>query len=326
MSIAEKQLLVDNVLTNMASELTGTQLIALRQCLSDQMESFTIEQAKTEYNESEDYLGAFISAKQIEGRSPKTIERYEYIIMKLMSAVGVPTKHISVYHLRNYLADMKERGLADRTLEGMRSVFSSYFGWLQKEGLITKNPCANLGPIKYMKKVRLPFSDVELHKIKEQCRSKRDIAIVHFLLSTGCRISEVCSLNRDRIDFDKKECVVLGKGNKERTVYIDNVTALILQRYLDDRKDKSEALFAGKGTDRLKPGGVRKLLNGIGDRAGVENVHPHRFRRTLATNLINRGMTIQEVANILGHENINTTMTYVFVDQANVHNSYERYT
>ena len=220
---------------------------------------------------------------------------------------------------------MKDRGLSDRTLEGIRSVFSSYFGWLQKEGLITKNPCANLGPIKYMKKVRLPFSDVELHKIKEACKSKRDLAIVYFLLSTGCRISEVCALNRDSIDFDKKECVVLGKGNKERKVYIDNVTAMILQRYLDERTDASEALFAGKGTDRMKPGGMRKLLNGIADRAGVENVHPHRFRRTLATNLINRGMTIQEVANILGHENINTTMTYVFVDQANVHNSYERY-
>lgn len=324
MSIAEKQLLVDNVITAMASELTGTQLITLKQCISDQLETFILEQAEIKDSETDDCLGAFISAKQIEGRSPKTIERYEYIIGKMLGTVSVPTNRISVYHLRQYLSEMKESGLSDRTLEGIRSVFSSYFGWLQKEGLISKNPCANLGPIKYMKKVRLPFSDVELHKIKEACKNKRDLAIVYFLLSTGCRISEVCGLNRESVDFEKKECVVLGKGNKERKVYIDNVTALILQRYLKGRHDTSEALFAGKGTDRMKPGGIRKLLNGIGERAGVENVHPHRFRRTLATNLINRGMTIQEVANILGHENVNTTMTYVFVDQANVHNSYER--
>lgn len=324
MAIAEKQLLVDNVMMAMADELTGKQLVALRQCIANQLETFVVEQAGTETNDTDDFLGAFISAKRIEGRSPKTIERYEYIIKKMIKAVSVPTNQISVYHLRQYLTDLKSDGSSDRTLEGVRSVFSSYFGWLQKEGLITKNPCANLGPIKYMKKVRMPFSDVELHKIKEACKTKRDLAIVYFLLSTGCRISEVCGLNRNSIDFRKKECVVLGKGNKERTVYIDDVTALILKRYLKSRRDTSTALFAGKGTDRMKPGGIRKLLNGIGDRAGVENVHPHRFRRTLATNLINRGMTIQEVANILGHENINTTMTYVFVSQTNIRNSYER--
>ena len=324
MSFAEKKVLTDNILKNMASELTGTQLMALKNCIDSQFDQFDIKQQKVELSGIDDYLEAFISAKKIEGRSNKTIERYKYIIGKLQRYVGVPTRNVTVYHLRDYLSEEKNRGLSDRTLNGIRSVFSSYFGWLWKEGLIDKNPCANLGVVKYKKKVLVPYTDVEIYKIKEACTNIRDKAIVYFLLSTGCRISEVCGLNRNSINFATKECVVLGKGNKERTVYIDNITSLILKKYLNQRTDDSIALFSGKGTNRIKPGGVRKMLNVVAKKAGVEHVHPHRFRRTFATNLINRGMSIQEVANILGHENINTTMTYVYIDKANVHNSYQK--
>ena len=195
---------------------------------------------------------------------------------------------------------------------------------MHKECLIERNPCANIGAIKYKKKVLVPYTDIEIYRLREKCRTIRDLAIVSFLLSTGCRISEVCSLNRNSINFQTKECIVLGKGNKERTVYVDNITLLIMQRYLKASKDLSIALFAGKGTDRMKPGGIRKMLKQLEHDSGVENVHPHRFRRTLATNLIDRGMSIQEVAKILGHENINTTMNYVYIKQSNLHNSYEK--
>lgn len=324
MSIAGKQLLIDGIISDMACDLTGVQLIALKDRLHDQLENFSVESAGRVGEDSTDYLDAFISAKQIEGRSTKTLDRYRYILERMFKQINVSTKRILVYHLREYLTSLKESGSSDRTLEGIRSVMSSFFGWLHKEGLIDKNPCANLGVIKYRKKVLLPFSDVELHRIKEACLSIRDEAIVFFLLSTGCRVSEVCGLNRNSVNFTTRECVVLGKGNKERTVYIDRVAAMVLRRYLSSRKDLSLALFAGKGTDRLTPGGIRKILNTIGARAGVNHVHPHRFRRTLATNLIDRGMPIQEVACILGHDNINTTMMYMYIDQSHVRSSYEK--
>lgn len=324
MALAEKQLLQDSILSGMSDHLTGTQLMALKHCIEERLDTFSVEQITGSVSDPDDYLNAFISAKRVEGRSEKTIERYKYIIEKMQDYVGVPTRHITVYHLREYFAYLKSREMSDRSLEGMRSVFSSYFGWLQREYLIDKNPCANIGVIKYKKKVLLPYSDVEIYKLRESCKDQRNLAIIHFLLSTGCRISEVCALNRNSINFHTKECVVLGKGNKERTVYVDNITSLILQRYLKNRTDYSVALFAGKGTDRMKPGGMRKMLKQLEEISGVSNVHPHRFRRTLATNLIARGMPIQEVACILGHDNINTTMTYVYIGKPLVHNSYER--
>ena len=273
----------------------------------------------------DDLLRAFLDAKRLEGRSEKTIYGYRRIIERMLESVKVPTYEISIYNLRSYLMQERNRGISDVTLEGNRNVFSSFFGWLYKEKLIQDNPCANLGPIKHIKKIRVPFSEVEIEMLKEACKTARDKALISFLLATGCRISEVCNLNRDDIDYQNLECTVLGKGNKERTVFLDDITAMLLKRYLAERTDDMPALFIGKGTERLAPGGVRFRLNEIADRAGVQNVHPHRFRRTLATNLIDRGMSIQEVASILGHENINTTMTYVYINKENVKNAYRKY-
>ena len=227
----------------------------------------------------------------------------------------------------------KDHGNSDRTIEGYRAVLNSFFGWLSREGMIHDNPCANISPITCAKKVRTPFSEVDLYKIVEKCdfnsgdrcTTDRNKTIVSFLGSTGCRISEMCALNRDSIRLDDMECVVHGKGNKDRVVYIDDVTAMLLKRYLDSRTDDSPALFIGRGSDRLTPGGVRHILKTIEARAGVENVHPHRFRRTLATNLIGHGMPIQEVSRLLGHENLDTTMTYCYVDQKSVKSSYQKY-
>ena len=224
-----------------------------------------------------------------------------------------------------YLMENKQRGLSDRSVEGLRSVLSSFFGWLWKEGLIRSNPCANVSTIKYKKQIRLPYSPVELELIKRACRTPRDIALVSVLRSTGARISEICDLNRGDIDLELREGTVLGKGNKERTVYLDEIAAAELKAYLETRTDDHPALFTGKGTERMTPHGVRFFLKTIEKRSGVPNVHPHRFRRTLATSLILHGMPIQEVAIILGHENINTTMTYVHIDKVNVKASYSKY-
>lgn len=161
--------------------------------------------------------------------------------------------------------------------------------------------------------------------MKENCTSLRDRAIVCFLLSTGCRISEVCALDRDTIDFSNLECTVHGKGNKNRIVYLDDVTAMLLKRYLYSREDAKPALFVGKGSDRMTPGGIRLMLTKLGEASGVTNVHPHRFRRTLATNLVERGMPIQEVATILGHDKLETTMKYVFINPTSIKNSYKKY-
>ena len=327
MSITAKQHLVSQIAQELSTEVSAASLNLIQDRLNEVLSMYEVEDVPGMQVdcETDDLLNAFLDAKEIEGRSEKTIAHYRYILNRMFKEVSVPIRRITVFHLRSYLMRKKNDGMADKTLEGMRSVLCSFFGWLQKEGLLKDNPCANLSPIKCVKKVRVPYSSVDIERLKESCKTDRDKAIVSFLLSTGCRISEVCGLNRDSVDFVTKECTVLGKGNKERTVFIDDVTAMLLQRYLQSRTDSYESLFAGKGTERMTPGGVRAKLKTIAERAAVENVHPHRFRRTLATNLIGRGMPIQNVAVILGHDKLDTTMKYVYLDKADVRNSYKRY-
>lgn len=327
MSTASKQMLLRDIEGVLGDFLTAHDLTAAMSAVSEQLSAFDVEQSDETVNdaESQELLIAFLDAKRIEGRSDGTLARYKRAIELLYQSLNVPIRKISVFHLRKYLADEKARGLSDSTLDGVRQIFSSYFGWLQKEGLLRENPTANLGAIKSVKKVRKPYSTVDIERLKECCSCDRDRAIVSILLSTGCRISEVCALNRDSIDFASAEILVLGKGNKERTVFLDEVAIMLIKRYLDSRTDSDEALFIGKGTHRLHPGGVRFMLKTIAAKAGVENVHPHRFRRTLATNLIDHGMAIQEVASILGHDKLDTTMTYVYLDKNNVKNAYRKF-
>ena len=327
MSITAKQYLVKQIGHELGDTLSANDLRLVQERLNDILSMYEVEDLEGVQidGESDDLLNAFLDAKEIEGRSPKTLEHYRYIITRMMQELNVPIRRITVFHLRSYLMKKKANGIQDKTLEGERSVLCSYFGWLQKEGLLPANPCANLAPIKCAKKVRTPYSEVDIERLKEACWCNGDKAMISFLLSTGCRISEVCGLNRDSVDFITGECTVLGKGNKERTVFIDDVTAMLLQRYLSERTDSSEALFAGKGTGRMTPGGIRARLHNIADKADIANVHPHRFRRTLATNLIDRGMKIQEVASILGHDKLDTTMKYVYIDKSNVKNAYRKF-
>lgn len=327
MSVIAKQTFIAELKNRMSNKLTLTDIDKLIEELQSQMVYYDMERREDDAvkQDFDEMLKLFLDAKRIEGRSEKTLERYRYILSRYREADDTPVRDMTVHNLRQYLSDEKKRGISDSTLKGYREIFSSFFGWIFREGLINNNPSANLNTIKCRKEIRMPYSDVDIEKLKEACTGIRDKAIITFLLATGCRISEVCGLDRDDVDFRCMECTVLGKGNKERTVYLDSVAAMQLQNYLASRHDNERALFVGKGTERLHPGGIRKRLNEIGVKAGVVNVHPHRFRRTLATNLINHGMPIQEVASILGHEKIDTTMTYVYIDKQNVKNSYKKY-
>lgn len=293
--------------------------------ITDHLNGYDIQHISGTGGTADDMLKTFIDAKRVEGRSESTLIRYQYIIERFMNFAKCNTSEVTTHHVRAYIAAEQERGVADSTLDGMRQVLSSFFGWLDHERMIPSNPMGNIAAIKAQKKVREAFSAYEIQRLKKSCTNTRDMAIMCFLLCSGCRISEVCGLNRDDINFSDGECVVLGKGNKQRTAFMDSVGIMTLKEYLASRKDDNEALFVGKRGERLQPGGVRAMLKVLAKAAGVENVHPHRFRRTIITTLLNRGMPIQEVAIIAGHEKVDTTMRYYAVDKSRIKSSYHRY-
>jgi len=218
MSIDAKITLLNRIESAVGSMLTVDDTNQIMALLSDQLDGFNVEQSDPADADADECLAAFIAAKEIEGRSEKTIERYKRALGIVMKSVGVPTRQVTVFHLRKYLSDEKARGLSDGTLEGIRQVICAYFNWLRREGLIDKNPASNLGAIKCQKKLRKGFTDTDIEKLKISCKNDRDRAIVLFLNATGCRISEVCSLDRKDVDLVNLRCKVLGKGNKERTV------------------------------------------------------------------------------------------------------------
>ena len=308
----------------LAQSVTVDVMNSVLRILSDILEGYEIRE-KAETEPHDDMLESYLAALKVQGRSKLTIDRYAYNIRRMMEAVKVPTRRITVYHLRQYLAAEKERGVADSTLEGLRQVLSAYFNWLQRESLIERNPVSNLGTIKVPKKQKKIYSEVDIAKLNGACKCVRDRAIISFLAATGCRISEATGLNRDSVDLTKLECVVRGKGNKERRVYLDAVTGMLIGEYLKTRKDDNSALFVGLRGERLRPNGVRYMMTELAKRAGVDHVHPHKFRRTLATELARHGMPIQEVAAVLGHEKIDTTMRYVVLDKKKNKNAYRRY-
>lgn len=327
MAIDAKQALLSQVESGCAEIVTVRDMPRILKVISDVLEGFSITQTvMEEWTAGEDdLLSSFVASLKISGRSDKTIARYTYVIGRFMAFAKVRTRSVNVYHIRLWLAAEKERGIQDSTLEGSRQVLSSYFGWLHREGLIERNPMGNVGTIKVPKKLKKTYSGIDLEKLNQACECIRDRAILHFLRATGCRISEMTELNRDAVDLERLECVVHGKGNKERKVYLDDVAGEILREYLISRDDHEEALFIGRRMERLKPGGVRIMLNKLGAAAGVEHVHPHKFRRTKATELTRHGMQIQEVAALLGHDKLDTTMRYVVLNNDDIKSSYRRY-
>ena len=324
MAIEAKAVLLKSLEQQLSTEITAADMTRVLSAVSDQLTAFQVTQVETS-SMVDDMLDAYISAMRIEGRSEKTIARYTYLIKRLMESVKINTRNITVYHMRQHLANEKARGISDRTLESNRQVYNAYFNWLFREKLIDDNPVANLGAIKCAKKIKAVFSEADIERMKFCCKTIRDRAILAFMLSTGCRISEMCQLNRDDVDLSTMECRVLGKGNKERIVFLDQVATMLLREYLSQRKDDFPALFVGRLSNRLSPNGVRKMLSAISEASTVDRVHPHKFRRTLATSLIRHGMPIQEVAAILGHDKLDTTMQYVIMDKTDVKNAYRRY-
>lgn len=276
-------------------------------------------------DESTQLIRLYLDAKTIEGKSERTIARYEYILTRLYRDTGTPIRKMTVFHLRQYMMAEKERGISMNTIRGYVRVWSPFFTWLRAEGLTDSDPTANLGAVKARAEEEEPFTNEEIQLIKEACENDLERAAVHFLLATGCRISEMCSVNRNDIDWSGMKLPVVGKGDKRRTVYLDDVTVLMLRRYLKTREDIDPALFYSKSGTRFTPSGVQQMLKRVENRAGVPGVHPHRFRHTLATNLVDRGMSVQEVAAILGHAKLDTTMTYVMVKERNVENSYRKF-
>lgn len=273
--------------------------------------------------ESEKMLKMFLATKKIEGCSDKTINRYAYVINRLTDYLCIPVSKITTNHLRVYLATLESEGKQLSTLAGIRDIFSSYFNWLHNENLISTNPIINLGKIKREKKVRLPYSKVDIEKLRLGCKTKRDRAVIEFLNSTACRVGELVKVDISDIDFKNRECKVHGKGNKERVVFLTDVCVYHMQEYLKERTDNSPSFLIGKGTERMTEGGIRFALKTIADRSQIEsNVHPHRFRRTVATSLIDRGVAIQDVAAILGHVNVNTTMTYIYSNTNKIKSSF----
>ena len=271
-------------------------------------------------------LKRYCACLTIDGKSEKTIEQYYRTIIKLFEAIQKHFTDMNVYDIRLFLAYEKERGISNRTLENVRANLSAFFQWLSQEELIDKNPCINIKPIKYVDKVKKPFSSVEIDALRNACRNNKERAIMELLLSSGIRVSELTQMNVEDINFDTLTVHVKhGKGAKERVTYINEIAKLYLKKYLNERKVDGEGLFYNKKSNRLNNGGVRHILNVLGERAEVENVHPHRFRRTFATGLASRGMNIQDVKTLLGHTNINTTMEYVCFDEEKTHISYMQY-
>ena len=326
MALEAKVSLLNQIEARIGSIVSYDSMPKIMSAISDVLEGFSLAELAGHQEEADDLLQYYLDALKVQGRSQKTIDRYAYVIGRVMESVKVPTRQVTVYHLRAYLSSEQKRGIQDSTLEGTREVISAYFNWLHREGLIDKNPTANLGAIKRPKKQKQIYSEVEKEKMDRCDLCIRDRAIIYFLRSTGCRISEALELDRDQVDLANRCVVVHGKGNKERRVYFDDLTEMLLREYLADRHDDEPALFVSLKTGaRLKPGGVRAMLNKVAEKAGIEHIHPHKFRRTLATNLARRGMPIQEVASLLGHDKLDTTMQYVVLDERDKEYSYRRY-
>ena len=275
-----------------------------------------------------DYVGLFLTSKRIEGCSDKTISYYESTISKMHEYIGKKTPNITTDDLRGYLSYYQtERKASKVTIDNIRRILSSYYSWLEDEDFILKSPVRRIHKIKTTKVVKDTYSDEDLELMRDNCSCLRDLAIIDMLASTGMRVGELVKLNREDVNFNERECIVLGKGDKERLVYFDARTKLHLQNYLESRSDDYCGLFVtlNNPVSRLTINAVEVRLRELGRELGLTKVHPHKFRRTLATTAIDKGMPIEQVQTLLGHQKIDTTMQYAMVKQQNVKISHRKY-
>lgn len=276
----------------------------------------------------QDLLALFLTAKEVEGCSPKTIAYYEATLRHMNTALAKPYTQVESDDLRRYLNDYEvKRGSSKVTIDNIRRIMSSFFSWLEDEDYIVKSPVRRIRRVKTAQVTKEVLSDEELEVLRDACESKRDLAIVDLLASTGMRIGELVRLDRKDVNLHERECLVMGKGNKQRPVYFDARAKLHLTEYLSSRADKSPALFVALDSSarRITVGSIELRLRDLGRSAGINRVHPHKFRRTLATHAIDKGMPIEQVQKLLGHAKIDTTMYYAMVNQSNVKASHRKY-
>lgn len=313
------------VVNEMAEVLNVAQLKKLQEVLLKNFnENTKVEQPIT----NSEYLRLFIDAKSIEGCSARTIKYYSSTIEHMLSKIQTPIRKITTEIMREYLVDyQKQRNCSKTTVDNIRRNISSFFSWLEEEDYILKSPMRRIHKIKTKSVVKEVISDEEVEKLRDNCSTLRDLAIIDLLYSTGIRVGELVRLNIADIDFESRECIVFGKGDKERRVYFDAKTKIHLKEYIDSREDNNIALFVSLNAphNRLKISGVEIRLRQLGRRLNLKAIHPHKFRRTMATRAIDKGMPIEQVQKILGHSQIDTTMQYAIVNQNNVKISHQKY-
>lgn len=318
------QEIINEVLCQMIPHLSNDQIVLLKNVLEGAM-----LKSGTGSDQSDEVLvDSFIAAKRLEGCSDRTLVFYRNTIDKMLTSIGKNIKAITTDDLRGYLSEYQNSNMVSKvTIDNIRRNLSSFFSWLEDENYILKSPVRRIHRVKATTSVKETYTDEDLERLRDSCTELRDLAMIDIFASTGMRVGELVRLNRVDINFNERECVVFGKGDKERIVYFDARTKIHLQNYLDDRDDDNPALFVGLKYpyNRLKIGGVESRLKRMGNAIQVEKVHPHKFRRTMATTAIDKGMPIEQVQKLLGHEKIDTTLHYAMVKQSNVKSAHRRY-
>ena len=324
-----KKQLIQEVQRQMLPYLNNAQLKQLQGVLEGVLSGVELSRSAGMVDSAKvDTVACFINAKRIEGCSEKTLSYYRQTIVSMLSGIDKEPQEIVTEDLRKYLTEYQTRRKSSKvTIDNIRRILSSYFSWLEDEDYIVKSPVRRIHKVKTAKVIKETYTDEALEIMRDNCCNVRDLAMIDLLASSGMRVGEMVALNRDDINFNERECVVFGKGSKERIVYFDARTKIHLQNYLESRTDTCSALFASLTAphDRLQIGGVERRLRELGKRLNLPRVHPHKFRRTLATSAIDKGMPIEQVQQLLGHQKIDTTMHYAMVKQQNVKLAHRKY-
>ena len=313
------------IINEMADYLNIAQMKKLQEVL---IKNLSDARPEKEQISNQEYLKMFIEAKQIEGCSARTLQYYQVTIEHFLKNIDTVIRKITTDEIRTYLAEYQQRNNCSKvTVDNVRRNISSFFSWLEEEDYILKSPMRRIHKIKTKQPVKEIISDEMIERLRDNCRCSRDLAMIDLLYSTGIRVGELVGLNISDIDFEERECVVYGKGDKERRVYFDAKAKLHLQNYINSRTDTNPALFVTLDSpyERLKISGVEIRVRELGRKLNIEKIHPHKFRRTMATRAIDKGMPIEQVQKILGHSQIGTTMQYAIVNQNNVKTSHRRY-
>ena len=313
------------IINEMADYLNIAQMKKLQEVL---IKNLSDARPEKEQISNQEYLKMFIEAKQIEGCSARTLQYYQVTIEHLLKNIDTVIRKITTDEIRTYLAEYQQRNNCSKvTVDNVRRNISSFFSWLEEEDYILKSPMRRIHKIKTKQPVKEIISDEMIERLRDNCRCSRDLAMIDLLYSTGIRVGELVGLNISDIDFEERKCVVYGKGDKERRVYFDAKAKLHLQNYINSRTDTNPALFVTLDSpyERLKISGVEIRVRELGRKLNIEKIHPHKFRRTMATRAIDKGMPIEQVQKILGHSQIGTTMQYAIVNQNNVKTSHQKY-